>query len=92
MANPTTETDTETTTGSHELLGVGAETRVYCPIEDCTYGPGGECIEFEYCPYCAVSTEDMEHDSETVEGEVYCSNTLMSLYRYCPKCGEEVDE
>lgn len=75
----------------HHVYGVGEKTKVECPIEDRAYGPGGS-FQVDYCPYCSADVTDDDHRVDFGVSEVFCDNTSMSTYRYCPGCGTEVSD
>lgn len=75
----------------HSIRGVGDETRVDCGRDKTIYGPHPDALKnFQYCPYCGADAQDDEHRLHAGGGEVFCENTVMSTYRYCPGCGEAV--
>ena len=74
----------------HLAYGVGGDTKVECPVDNRAYGPAGS-FDVDYCPYCGAETSDGEHRVDRYVSEVFCENTGMSTYRYCPGCGSEVD-
>lgn len=78
-------------TEQHSVSGVGGETAVWCPFTEQLFGPGG-ISHFEYCPYCGSSVEDEDHSVDTSVDEVFCPDTTMSTYRYCPNCGDRAGE
>ncbi|WP_123619594.1 hypothetical protein [Halorubrum sp. CSM-61] len=87
------ETDELEAGDTHVGRGVGSNTRVECPEHDTVYGPHpGARSTFNYCPYCGDDTSDADHDTKKVDGEVFCPDTGMSTYRFCPGCGAQVDE
>lgn len=82
-----------TTSQAHEMQGVGDETRVSCPESGSEHGPH-ETAEsgMTFCPYCGVEVQTEENHREHEDGnEVFCPETIMSTWRYCPKCGDKID-
>lgn len=73
----------------HTLSGVAEDTYVYCPEADETFGPGGESVDFEYCFYCGEAAHNERHRVDEEISEIFCDNTIMSTYRYCPHCGSQ---
>lgn len=77
----------------HSVEGVGTGTRVYCGKTDSEYGPYTQAkSEFDFCPYCGADTDTETHDVQVSLDEVFCENTSMSTWRYCPNCGERADK
>lgn len=75
----------------HEIRGVGGDTRVDCGRNETIYGPHPDAIaQMLYCPHCGNEIDDGTHDPAAIPGEVFCPNTSISAYRYCPGCGVEV--
>lgn len=73
----------------HWEAGVAEESRVYCPISDKTFGPGGESSCQDYCVYCGEDTDNDSHRPH--EYDIFCENSTMSNFRFCPNCGERID-
>lgn len=81
----------QTQAAQHRSSGVGAETRVYCPEDAEWFGPHPDAsFDVDFCPYCGADATDEDHRVDGVIGEVFCENTIMSTWRYCPSCGEQV--
>jgi len=84
--------DQQTDEVEHVVRGVGDETRVGCGRRDLMYGPHPDAIEnMRYCPYCGAKAWEGDHGPSIVAGEVFCPDSSMSTYRYCPGCGDGVD-
>lgn len=75
--------------GTHRLQGTGGETVVICEHDGGAYGPGGD-REFIQCPYCGENARCGDHWIYWDVDEVYCEQTPMSTYRYCPGCGDRL--
>lgn len=73
----------------HEVTGVGCETVVRCSETGRAYGPGTiDPTNPAYCPYCGDAVDDSDHRLARRFDEVFCENTIMSTWRYCPGCGD----
>lgn len=76
----------------HTSGGVGSETFVNCP-NGVLYGPAEDAEDkYTYCPYCGEDTTNDAHTVDKEISEVFCDNTIMSTYRFCPNCGDRLDE
>lgn len=75
---------------THHVEGVGEDTVVVCEHDENAYGPAGD-TEFQKCPYCGGNAKGGDHRIHESGDEVFCDHTGVSTYRYCPGCGEEVD-
>jgi hypothetical protein len=74
---------------AHRVEGVGMDTVVRCDDTDNAYGPGTtDPTAPDYCPYCGESVDRDEHRVDMSFDVVFCENTIMSRWRYCPGCGE----
>jgi len=77
----------------HIVEGVEMETVAKCPKTGKQYGPGAlNETRPEYCPYCGESVENDDHRVARRFSEVFCENTNMANWRYCPGCGERSPE
>jgi len=74
----------------HFVKGVGVQTMVKCPEKEMEYGPGSiNETNPDWCPYCGESVENVDHRVARRFSEVFCENTNMANWRYCPGCGEK---
>lgn len=72
---------------THTNEGVGTDTRTYCPETDTWYGLHEDATwKISYCPYCGDSATTDDHRIDDEICEVFCENTTMSTWRYCPSC------
>ena len=79
--------------GEHIVEGVAEETVTKCPDTADQYGPGAsDEAEPNYCPYCGEVVRNDDHRVEGEVSEVFCENTAMSTWRFCPGCGDRTDE
>lgn len=78
---------------AHTSGGVGGETYVTCPDHDGEmFGPHPDARNtLSYCPYCGVEATDGDHRPHEGRFEVFCPETIMSTYRYCPNCGDRIE-
>ena len=75
---------------THSINGVGDDTFVNCP-SGLLYGPAEDAENiFNYCPYCGEDTENKNHTVDKEISEVFCDNTIMSTYRFCPNCSVRI--
>lgn len=73
---------------THRVEGTGEDTRVVCHHNNVTYGPHADAKSgMAFCPYCGKRAVG-EHEADDDLGEVFCPDTTMSTWRYCPGCGE----
>lgn len=72
----------------HRRRGVMEDTRVLCERDGATYGPAdGADSDMGFCPYCGMQVMSGDHRLDEDLGEVFCEQTTMSTYRFCPGCG-----
>lgn len=77
---------------THHVSGVESDTAVSCSITGVAYGPGSDGEELpNFCPYCGHIATDGSHRIDPDIDEVFCDRTTMSTWRYCPGCGEGVE-
>jgi hypothetical protein len=76
----------------HSIEGVGGETVAKCPKTGEEYGPSGRnsISSCDWCPYCGESVNNSEHN--VTEKDIFCENTNMANWRYCPNCGDKVED
>ena len=85
---------------NHWSSGMGDDTVVYCPHADALLdgdektllGPGGNTRRLAHCFYCGEDARDNEHRIDRENSETHCENTSQSTVRFCPHCGERVDQ
>lgn len=75
-------------TDGHTVDGTGMDTVAKCPDTGQQYGPGAvNETAASYCPYCGETVENGDHRVARRYSEVFCENTNMANWRYCPGCG-----
>jgi len=81
--------DKSTTGTEHVVDGVGMDTVAKCPETGHQYGPGAiNETRPNWCPYCGEDVKNDDHRVARRFSEVFCENTNMANWRYCPGCGD----
>lgn len=76
----------------HTVSGVGEQTIVTCSNGG-LFGPASRAEdEYSYCPYCGEDTDNSSHRVDVSLSEVFCDESSMSNYRFCPNCGDRIEE